>query len=145
MNQNSSVMNRTIEKSVHAGLGCPFMKKLLLLAVAMGCVVFCGCEKDEPDALPSLTHSVWAYRTGTADFIWEFTFTTNSDARATFTSVILGKADTFMYHYVYDHPTVSFEGLGNAADLRGDMSDDYKTMTITNISTGKQIGVFSRQ
>ena len=121
------------------------MKKFLLLAAIASCLAFAGCDKDETDMHPSLTYSVWVCRTGSADFTWEFTFTTNSDARATLTSVILGKADTFMYHYVYNHPTVFFEGLGNAADLKGDMSDDYKTMTITNISTGKQIGIFSKQ
>lgn len=36
MKQNSTMMNRTIEKSVNAGLGCPFMKKVLL---SLGAVI----------------------------------------------------------------------------------------------------------
>lgn len=120
------------------------MKKFLLLVAAISCLAFTGCDKDDESA-PQLTNTVWTSHTGTADFIWEFTFTTDFDARATLTSKILGKAETYMYNYTYNHPTVFFTGLGNAADLRGEMSADYGTMTITNVSTGKQIGVFTKQ
>lgn len=59
--QNSTMMNRTIEKSVNAGLGYPFMKKILLLVAAVGCGVFFGCEKDVSSKDSKLDYSDKGY------------------------------------------------------------------------------------
>lgn len=118
------------------------MKKILLLLVAVATLSFVGCSDDDEKTSNPLSGTTWE-RTEDG-ILGSLSF---SDTQCKFTLKIASSSSNYattIYDYTYNDPKVTLYPLDDElAILEGEISGS--AMTVTNTSSGENIGIYIKQ
>lgn len=118
------------------------MKKLLLLLLVFPFVLG-SCSSSDDDTPPSLKSTVWEGGLDNTESIVTF-----SELESTWvlSSTVVNHSISSAYTYTYKHPKVTlYPTKSDNAKIEGVVSDDYKTMVLTNTSSNKIVARLTKK
>lgn len=118
------------------------MKRFLLLCAAIASIAFVGCSDDDDKKSNPLSGTTWEMTDN--GILSSLSFNDTECRYVLKYASASSNYKTTIYNYIYEAPKVTLQPLEDGmAVMEGVISGS--AMTMTNTSSGKEIGVFIKQ